>query len=103
MGMGFGSDDLRDRLEATAGDADVDDDIPLDELFPGMFMHRYTEFESIDAFLEASPWTVTDGADVAMLPGDELDEFVREHSSFENWDEMLARAGEVWRARQLGY
>jgi hypothetical protein len=103
MGMGFGSDDIVDRLEAAAGDAEGEDVVPLAELFPGMFMHRYTTFDSIEAFFEASPVALTDERDVTELAGSDLDAFVREHTSFEDWAEMLETAGEVWHARQRGF
>jgi hypothetical protein len=40
---------------------------------------------------------------VTELAGSDLDAFVREHTSFEDWAEMLETAGEVWHARQRGF
>lgn len=63
--------------------------IPFTEVFPEEFMKLYTEFETIEAFFEASPWTVEAQDDFRKIPEDEFDEYVDEHTDFPSWEIML--------------
>jgi hypothetical protein len=85
-----GFDDLdgfRERVESANGE------VPVDELFPADFMQNYTEFESFEAFLDRSPWTVETQSDFETIPADELDAYVRERTGFDSWEIMLSVGG----------
>lgn len=90
-------DQLQERVDAVDGETSVS----FDELFPTDFMETYTEFGSIEAFLEASPWTVESDADFEAIPGDEFDEYVDDHTEFDTWEAMLSAAAREWIGRKL--
>jgi hypothetical protein len=64
-------------------------EVCFDELFNVRFMTKYTEFVTIEDF--------------DLIPEEELDEFVRSHTRFSNWREMLDKAGEEYVFRKLGF
>lgn len=90
-------DRLQERTESVAGENAVS----VDELFPADFMQTHTEFETIQAFFEASPWTVETEADFEAIPGREFDEYVDEHTGFSSWEAMLTAGAREWVLREL--
>lgn len=101
-----GFDDFEDSLGALADRAeelDGDNEVTLGELLSPSFMQRYTDFESLEEFFEASPWTVETEDDLEEIPDDKFNEYVDQHTEFSDDEEMLAAAGEYWVARQLGF
>lgn len=85
-----GFDDLdgfRERVDSSGGE------VPMDELFTPDFMQNYTEFETFEAFLDRSPWTVETQADFEAIPSDELDAFVEGRTGFDSWATMLSVGG----------
>lgn len=97
------------RIEGTDEFAEAVDEIAVDgeeqtvepsELFPDGFMRTHTEFESIDEFFAASPWTVETEADFERIPAPEFDGYVADHSSFDDWESMLAAGVREWVLRQ---
>jgi hypothetical protein len=99
-----GFDELRDELERMTESAlglDGSTEVPMTEMMSSSFMQRYTDFESIAAFFDSSPWTVEDQSDFDAIPDDGLDNYVRDHTQFSSWDEMVSKAGSKWAERQL--
>lgn len=90
-----------DRLEERVGAVDGEVVVSVTELFPDGFMETHTDFESIHAFFDASPWTIESERDFASLPADEVDAYVGAHTGFNTWDAMLSAAGREWVTRQL--
>lgn len=90
-------DRLQERVETAEGETAVS----FDELFPADFMATYTAFDSIQAFFEASPWTVESDADFGAIPEDEFDEYVDDHTEFDSWEGMLSSAAREWIGRKL--
>lgn len=76
-------------------------EIPFEELFTEQFMQLYTEFDSIWAFLDESPWTVESQEDFKAIPDDEFDDYVNEHTDFPRWKTMYKTAGKKYMERQL--
>lgn len=91
--------DIGERAEALDGQHEV----PFPEVFPPAFMRKHTQFATIEALFEASPWTVDGPDDFAAIPDDEWDAFIRDHTSFADWQEMQRTGGEEWAARKLGF
>lgn len=85
---------LADRLEQSGGE------IPMDDLFTEDFMESYTEFDSIEAFLDESPWYVESESDFESIPADDFDVFVDEHTDFDSWETMVQAAGREYVLRQ---
>lgn len=100
-----GLDDARDTLDDLIGnmeDLEGENAVELSEMMPPSFMQRHTDFDSLEGFIEASPWTVESQADFEAIPDDDFDEYVDEHTVFDDWELMLGKAGEKWMARELG-
>lgn len=101
-----GLDELQKKLNNLASKAqelDGTHTIPLSELLTPSFLAKHTRFLSSNAFFEASGFQVESPEDFATIPDDKWDDFIRSISSFENWEAMLAAAGEEWAVKQLGF
>jgi sugar/nucleoside kinase (ribokinase family) len=94
-------DDLEELAER-AEELDGENEVPLTELFNPSFMRKYTDFESLEEFLEESPWVVESEEDLDEIPDSPFNEYVKEHTVFSDQDEMMNKAGEEWTADQLG-
>ena len=77
--------------------------VPMTELLTPEFVARHTKFASADEMFDASGFKVETQEDFAAIPDDKWDEYIRSISSFASWQEMLARAGEQWAAKKLGF
>lgn len=93
--------DELDDLQERSGAVDGEQSVSMAELFPADFMQTHTEFESIQAFLETSPWTVESDADFQAIPEDRFDEYVDDHTGFSSWEAMLTAAAREWILREL--
>lgn len=59
-----------------------------DTFFSDSFIQHHTEFESFDAFCQASPSDRASIGGIQRLPDDERDDFVARTTEFETWSEM---------------
>lgn len=91
--------DLRRRLEALEGQHSV----ALTELLSLDFLRKYTEFETLEDMFKASGFVVESQEDFEKIPDDEWDSFIKGHTQFSNWKEMLDAAGNEWVERRLGF
>ena len=89
--------DLQRRAESIAGQHDV----PMPELFRSEFMLLNTEFESIEDLFAASSYKIQGSEDLAAIPDDDWDVFIRSKTRFASWEEMLQAAGQEYFARRL--
>jgi hypothetical protein len=89
-----GFDALQRRLKALE---DVQS-VPLTDLLPVAFLTRYTEFTSLEAMIAASGLVLESKEDFEQ---NAWHDFVRSHTQFSDWKEMLNKAVEEWVARQL--
>lgn len=80
---------------------DRDDEIPMDDLFDAEFMATYTQFESFDEMVAASPSDAASAEELGLVPDGEWDEFVAEHTSFDDEAEMVFAARDHWVAKRL--
>ncbi|NGM68073.1 hypothetical protein G6M89_03435 [Natronolimnobius sp. AArcel1] len=92
-----GFEGLSDRVESIGGE----NTITMSELFRPDFMQTYTDYDTIEAFFDESPWTVESQADFETIPQDEFDMYVDENTGFNSWEMMLKAAGREWISRQL--
>lgn len=100
-----GLDDLQNELEELADSArrlDGANEVSLTEMFPPPFVRHHSRFTNVEELFEASPWTVTTVEDFAAIPDNEWDEFIAEHTSFDDWATMKGVAAEEWVAREMG-
>lgn len=91
-----------EKLERRAEALDGEHEVAFPDLFPPKFMRRYTDFASIEAMLEASPWEVEGNDDFAAIPEAEWEEYVANNTRFATWEAMQEKATTEWSARQLG-
>lgn len=96
-----GFEELADQLEELSDSPDVDQDVPMEELFTDGFMATNTEFDSISEFFEESPWTIKSEEDFHNIAEDEFDRYVDKHTGFSSWEAMLSAAAREWLTRQI--
>lgn len=73
--------------------------LDLGELFPGTWMCEHTEYEDIDAFIEAG------GGVPATRESDrrpDWNEHVASSTAFDDWSEMVGQALDDYRERRTG-
>ncbi len=68
------------------------------ELFPSTFMTKYTQFRTIEDMVEKSSIR---GEKKEDFTSEEWNKFVREKTSFQNWEEMLKKAAEEYLGKQV--
>lgn len=85
-------------LEQRAKQLDGTHDISFAELFPDAFMHRYTDFMSMQIMLDAAGIEQADD-----INKEEWSAFVAQKTQFSSWDEMRGKAGAEWAASRLGF
>lgn len=84
--------DLADGLE----DISQQSQSTQQEMFTDEWVATHTDFDSIEAFLEAGPWDVAPEEGIWDVPVDLLDAHAREHSEYNTWEEMSQAAGQEW-------
>ena len=77
--------------------------IPLSELFTDNFVIKHTQFSSLFDLFENSGFSVKSDEDLAAIPDDKWDEYIRSISVFDCWESMLSVAAKEWTARRLGF
>lgn len=76
-------------------------EVSFEKLFSKSFMARYTKFKSINEMVDKSPFKVESEEDFKNIPDLEWDKYVKENTSFQNWDEMFSKAGEEYLGKQV--
>jgi hypothetical protein len=61
-----------------------------------------TDFESVESMFRASGYKIESPADLAAIPDEPWDAFVRSRTRFGSWKEMLAAATKGYVERRLG-
>jgi hypothetical protein len=89
--------ELQHRAEALAGTHDV----PMSQLLTSEFMLLNTDFESVESMFRASGYKIESQADLAPIPDEPWDAFVRSRTRFGSWREMLAAATKEYAERRL--
>ena len=90
-------------LSKNVADLERGEKVSFDKLFPSGFMKRYTTFQSIEGMIDASGYKVESPEDFKAIPDTAWDSFVKQRTKFNSWGEMLAKAGEEWTAKRLGF
>ncbi|WP_254533939.1 hypothetical protein [Natrinema gelatinilyticum] len=80
---------------------DVDESIPITEVFNTEFIQDHTEFESFDEMVAASPSDADSAADLKKITHGEWDEFVTETTDFTDEEEFVFAARDHWVAKKL--
>lgn len=77
-------------------------DATLDEIFNKGFMNQHTDVNNIGEFFVSGGFLPEDMQEICALPREELDAYVRQHTDFESWDQMLNIAVDEL-LTQMGY
>jgi len=88
---------LQRNIERVAGEQSV----TFGELFSDDFMLRHTDFPSISAMFDASPFKLETNEDLAAIPDEDLDAFVEANTRFSSWEEMKSAAAGEWMTRRI--
>lgn len=93
-----GFDELQNELKQLQKKAESLDgkSVSFYEMFPSSFMKKYTNFQDIDSFFDASGFNANTNEDFDKIPESELDSFVATNSKFSSWEEMLNVATELY-------
>lgn len=91
-------DDLERKAKALHGEHEVS----FAELFNVSFMRQYTNFDSMDALIEAGGFKVDNADDFKAIPEQEWDDHISKTTRFGNWQEMMEQASTDWAKKQLG-
>jgi len=73
--------------------------IALPELFPDQFMKKYTDFANIERLLKVGGFENKSTKNMDQANQLKLDGIIQERTMFNNWNEMLVRAGRDYIAR----
>ena len=85
------------KLQKKAEELGRGKEIPLPELFPDAFIKQYTDFQSIQAMVDASGIK-----NLEEIGDEEFSKFVSTHTRFGSWEEMYKKASSEYIARELG-
>ena len=89
--------ELGHRAELLSGTHDV----PMSQLLRSEFMLLNTDFESVESMFRASGYRIESQVDLAAIPDEPWDAFVRSRTRFGSWREMLAAATREYVKRRL--
>jgi hypothetical protein len=92
-------DDLAERAKRLDGSHSI----PIPELLTPSFLADCSQFESPDEMFRASGFKFESVDDFKAIPDSEWDAFIKKHTSFEGWQEMLDAAAATWTKKQLGF
>ena len=77
--------------------------VPFSELFPPQFIRKHTDFDSFESMLDASGFKVRAQEEFEEIPDGEWDAFIKSHSRFADWKDMLNAAGQEYIVRKMGF
>lgn len=90
-------------MEKAARELEGKQTVPLSVLFNDSFMVKYTKFNNLDELFKNSSFEVETDEDFAKIPDSEWDQYIKEVTNFENWQEMMSEAAELYALKKLGF
>ena len=92
------ADDIPDAAEVY----DPDEEIPITEFFDEAFVTTYTDFDTFDEMVAASPSNASSADELGRILDGEWDEFVAERTDFADEEAMVFAVRDHWVAKRLG-
>lgn len=89
--------DLQNKVEELAQEQSVSFDV----LFDNGFMESHTEFSTFNDLLLAGHYEVHSQEDFESIPQSEFDDFISNHTPFDNWEDMLSSATTEYLTKQF--
>ncbi|NMO95544.1 hypothetical protein [Paenibacillus lemnae] len=77
--------------------------VPVEQVLTPDFMAKYANSASVEHFFEAGGFLVKNDEDFDALPQEPLDQYVRETSSFDSFQDMVDKAVREYIVRNLGF
>ena len=90
--------DLANKIENLNGTRKV----PVVELLTATFMVGCSRFNSAEELFKASGFKIDSQKDLEAIPDIEWDAFIKQNTTFGNWQEMLSAAAANWTKGKLG-
>ncbi|HEY3270758.1 MAG TPA: hypothetical protein VGJ89_06045 [Geothrix sp.] len=100
-----GFDELQRNIENMAGnlrEIQGTNQVPMSEALTPEFLSLCFRFVSLEEMFSASGFKVDSPEDFKAIPDDEWNAFIRQHTRFDTWQEMLGKTGAVWAKNHLG-
>lgn len=94
-------EETAERLSEHLDEISEEDNSTQQEMFTDEWMAAHTDFEDIEAFLDAGPWA--EGTDIWDIETEKLDEHAAAHSEFDSWQAMSEVAGDEWMDEKLSF
>ena len=76
--------------------------VPLPELLTSEFLKTCSRFSSVTEMFNASGFVITNADNFKAVADERWDEFIRQNTSFADWNELLGAAAKDWTKDQLG-
>jgi len=73
--------------------------VSISELLNDAFMQKYTDFENSQEFFDKSPFKFETQEEWDQIDEKEKDDYVKIHTRFDTWNEMLQKAAQEYFAR----
>ncbi|MGG3652603.1 hypothetical protein ABES36_14360 [Bacillus pseudomycoides] len=90
-------------MEKAAKELQGTNNVPFSVLFNNEFMTKYTNYSTFDELLNNSGFKVETEEDFKNIPDLEWDQYIKQVTVFENWDNMLSKAGKIYATKKLGF
>lgn len=90
-------------MERNARAIDGTNQVPVTDMFPPVFMRRYTDVGSFEELIETGGFTVETPEDFKAIPDAAWDAHVAAVTRFPNWQAMLKKGGTEWVSRKIGF
>lgn len=81
-----------DKKQKKAKKLDEKKSIRFEELFNKSFMKKHSKYDSISKFFEKSPFEFENEKEFRKVNLNQLNQWVKENSSFKNWEDMKRQA-----------
>lgn len=99
------SEDNFNKLSEIAKNAEKINDqgrtnVPFAEYFPMEFMRKHTNFDDIYKFLAAGKFDVSNFDEINEV---DLNNFIKDNSDLDNWEDFKYEAGVDYAVRKLGF
>ncbi|BDH61491.1 hypothetical protein MTP04_16210 [Lysinibacillus sp. PLM2] len=75
--------------------------IPITELLTDTFLIKNTDFNGFVEFENSEIFSKY--KNIEDIPDDEMDEFIRNKSNFDSWEDLLSNATEEYVVKKLGF
>lgn len=99
-GLGQMQDNIK-KLENNMNNISGKHEVTFDVLFNDNFMKEHTNFNSFNEMLKNSGFKVETQEDFKVIPDDKWDEYIKQNTKFNTWQEMGQTAQREYMTEQV--